>query len=265
MPAQGVEAQTLANVYLGAGRTIWRSFRCSTRSTCPGADPARIRRGASKRHRLDTSNAIGLVPPRPPGGGSHPAGGGDRVPPPPDRLSEPLSALISTPITTPYAGDRVLPGDQCRAPRKDKCAADASNQATNSTRWGDGPPRPAPGGRAALPVRWATCRPRSRAVRRCPGGDHNHPCWRIRRPSAARLYGLEAGPRADGFWRAVPPDADSNTPIWREASTKLQLSDAALGSLSPNQQRHGLRFRCGFLGLLHMEIDGRSGWSGIQP
>ena len=40
--SQGVEAQTLANTLSGAGRTIWRSCRSSTRSTCPAADPGRV-------------------------------------------------------------------------------------------------------------------------------------------------------------------------------------------------------------------------------
>jgi GTP-binding protein LepA len=42
---QGIEAQTLSNLYLAMEGITSPSFRCSTKSTCPAAEPDRLRRG----------------------------------------------------------------------------------------------------------------------------------------------------------------------------------------------------------------------------
>jgi len=130
----------------GAGERSWRSFPVLNRSTCPGADPARISeeieadhrpRTAVKRHRLFRARP-GL------GVGSHPAGGwwiGGR--PPADRA--PLGRLSasdsSDSYTTPTADrDRVLRVISGRGfARKDKVLLDGQQkyQLTKlERRWG---------------------------------------------------------------------------------------------------------------------------------
>jgi GTP-binding protein LepA len=56
--SQGVEAQTLANVYSGPGAMILRSFRCSTRLICPAPIPNASPPKIEAIIGLDTSNAI---------------------------------------------------------------------------------------------------------------------------------------------------------------------------------------------------------------
>ena len=55
------------------------------------------------------------------------------------------------------------------------------------------------------------------------------------------------------FCGLFPTDADQY-PDLRESLEKLQLSDAALKYEPETSSAMGFGFRCGFLGLLHMEI-----------
>ena len=54
--SQGIEAQTLANVYLAAGHTIWRWCPSSIRSTCPAPSPEVVHQEIEDVIGLDTSD-----------------------------------------------------------------------------------------------------------------------------------------------------------------------------------------------------------------
>jgi len=72
------------------------------------------------------------------------------------------------------------------------------------------------------------------------------------RPAEEALPGYtEAKPMV--FCGLFPTDADQY-PDLREALDKLQLSDAALKYEPETSSAMGVGVRCGFLGLLHMEI-----------
>jgi len=74
MPARGWRRRR-SRTCIWRWRTIWRSFRCSTRSTCPAPiQPGSARR--SKRSSASTPVRHRLFRQDRPGGGSHPAGGG---------------------------------------------------------------------------------------------------------------------------------------------------------------------------------------------
>jgi GTP-binding protein LepA len=72
------------------------------------------------------------------------------------------------------------------------------------------------------------------------------------RPTSQPLSGYK-DPRPMVFSGLFPLDG-AEYPMLREALDKLQLNDAALVYEPENSAALGFGFRCGFLGLLHMEI-----------
>ena len=101
--SQGVEAQTLANVYLALENNL-EIIPVLNKIDLPGADADRIAEEIEAIIGLDCSNAIHC---------SAKTGLGvpeilqavvDRVPPPPDKVSEPLRALIFDSYYDPYRG-----------------------------------------------------------------------------------------------------------------------------------------------------------------
>lgn len=73
-----------------------------------------------------------------------------------------------------------------------------------------------------------------------------------RRPASEPLVGYE-DPKPMVFSGLYPIDG-SDYPVLREALDKLKLSDAALAYEPETSVALGFGFRCGFLGLLHLEI-----------
>src|SRR5207247_8907094 len=74
----------------------------------------------------------------------------------------------------------------------------------------------------------------------------------VRRPAAGPLPGYkDVKPMV--FARLFPTDSDEY-PELRDALERLKLTDAALFYEPETSQALGFGFRCGFLGLLHMEI-----------
>ena len=246
--SQGVEAQTLANVYLALENDL-EIIPVLNKVDLPGSDPERIKKEIESIIGLDTSNAIAC---------SAKTGVGivdilqavvDRIPSPQDRLSEPTQALIFDSYYDPYRGVivyfRVLTGS---ISTRDKVLLMASKKSYELDEIGIMAPdqvkvdelHAGEVGYLAASIK---------AVSDARVGDT---ITLLNHPAEEPLPGYtEAKPMV--FCGLFPIDADQY-PDLREALDKLQLSDAALKYEPETSSAMGFGFRCGFLGLLHMEI-----------
>ena len=246
--SQGVEAQTLANVYLALENDL-EIIPVLNKIDLPGADPARISEEIESIIGLDTANAIPC---------SAKTGLGipeilqavvDRVPPPPDRMREPLRALIFDSYYDPYRGVivyfRVISGTIAR---KDKVLLMVSGKTYELDEVGV----MAPDQRQVDSLHAGEVGYLSASIKAVADARVGDTITLLNNPADAPLPGyVEAKPMV--FCGLFPTDADQY-PDLREALDKLKLSDAALQYEPETSSAMGFGFRCGFLGLLHMEI-----------
>ncbi len=246
--SQGVEAQTLANVYLALENNL-EIIPILNKIDLPGAEPERVRAEVEEIIGLDCSGAI-LT--------SAKEGIGIQdilesivqlIPPPIDTVSEPLRALIFDSYYDTYRGVvvyfRVVDGSISKG---DKILLMASGKEYQIDELGILAPtqiqvdelHAGEVGYFAASIR---------AVGDARVGDT---ITMVNRPATQALDGYaEAKPMV--FCGLFPVDADQY-PDLREALDKLRLNDAALNYEPETSSAMGFGFRCGFLGLLHMEI-----------
>ena len=246
--SQGVEAQTLANVYLALENDL-EIIPVLNKVDLPGADPEKIKNEIESIIGLDTSKAISC---------SAKTGVGipeilqavvDRIPSPKDNTEQATKALIFDSYYDPYRGvivyfrimsggiskkDKVLLMSSKKSYELDEIGVMAPDQVkVNSLHAGEV-------GYLAASIK---------AVADARVGDT---ITLVDRPAEDALPGYaEAKPMV--FCGLFPTDADQY-PDLRDALDKLQLSDAALKYEPETSSAMGFGFRCGFLGLLHMEI-----------
>ncbi|KAL9235216.1 hypothetical protein vseg_009997 [Gypsophila vaccaria] len=246
--SQGVEAQTLANVYLALENNL-EVIPVLNKIDLPGADPDRVAKEIEEIVGLDCSNAIRC---------SAKEGIGiteildaivQKVPPPPDSAADVLRALIFDSYYDPYRGViayfRVIDGTLKKGDRihfmnskKDYFADEIGVLSPTQMQAGE---------LYAGEVGYLSASIRSVADARV-GDTITH-------------YGRKAKDPLPGYQEATPMvfcglfpiDADQ-FPDLRDALEKLQLNDAALKFEPETSSAMGFGFRCGFLGLLHMEI-----------
>lgn len=246
--SQGVEAQTLANVYLALENDL-EIIPVLNKIDLPGADPERIGREIEEIIGLDISKAVHC---------SAKTGIGvaeilqtivDRVPAPADRVEEPLKALIFDSYYDPYRGVivyfRVISG---RLAKKDKVLLMASKKTYELDEVGI----MAPDQRQVQELHAGEVGYFSASIKAVADARVGDTITLASNPAAEALPGYtEAKPMV--FCGLFPTDADQY-PDLREALDKLKLSDAALKYEPETSSAMGFGFRCGFLGLLHMEI-----------
>lgn len=246
--AQGIEAQTLANVYLALDNDL-EILPVINKIDLPAADPERVRQEIEDVIGIDASEAV-LA--------SAKSGIGiedileqivEYVPAPSGDLDAPLKALIFDSIYDSYRGvvlnvritdGMVKPGDKIKLMSNGK-TFDVTEVGVFS---------PKAVARDFLMV-----------------GDVGYITASIKTVQDTRVVDtvtLADNPAAEalpGYRKMNPmvycglyPIDTSRYNDLREALEKLQLNDAALQFEPETSQALGFGFRCGFLGLLHMDV-----------
>ena len=246
--AQGVEAQTLANVYLALEHDL-EIIPVINKIDLPSADPDRVKHEIEDIIGLDASEAVLC---------SAKSGIGipdileaivNKVPAPPDKSDEPTRALIFDSRFDAYKGAiayvRVKEGT---IKAKDTIRMMHDNKDFDVTELGIFTPNLVPV--QELPCGSVGCIAASiKNVADCHVGD------------TVTLANNPAPEPLPGYRKAVSmvycglyPTESKDYENLRDALEKLQLNDAALEYEAETSLALGFGFRCGFLGLLHMDV-----------
>ncbi|HBE17612.1 MAG TPA: elongation factor 4 [Cyanobacteria bacterium UBA11149] len=246
--SQGVEAQTLANVYLALEHNL-EIIPVLNKIDLPGAEPERVKGEIEEIVGLDCSGAIEA---------SAKEGIGIEeilesivhlVPPPQDTVKEPLRALIFDSYYDLYRGAiayfRVVDGTVRKG---DKVRLMASGKEYEIDELGIlSPTQIQVDELHAGEVGYLAA-----AIKTVEDARVGDTITLAAKPAETPLPGYaQAKPMV--FCGLFPIDADRFEDL-REALEKLKLNDAALHYEPETSSAMGFGFRCGFLGLLHMEI-----------
>ena len=244
---QGVEAQTLSNVYLAIEQNL-EIIPVINKIDLPSADVERVRAEIEEILGIDASMAIPV---------SAKAGIGiedvleavvDFVPPPEDTSDKPLRALVFDSAYDQYLGTlcffKVIDGN---IKLGDKIKFMASGKEYEITELGYLNPNRVP-------------------VKELKTGDVGYMGCSIK--EVTRFVGdtittVENGANEplDGYKEALPMVFSGMYPVdndqyqdLKEALEKLKLNDSSITFEPETSSALGFGFRCGFLGMLHMEI-----------
>ncbi len=246
--SQGVEAQTLANAYqaIDNGHEI---VPVLNKIDLPAAEPERVKAQIEEVVGLDASAAI-LI--------SAKTGAGidevlealiERLPAPEGDAEAPPKALLVDSWYDPYLGVmillRVLDGRFRKGMRMRMMAAGTTHQVE---RVGVFTPKPRPVDSLG-PGEVGFITAAIKEVAQTAVGDT---ITDDRRPTAVPLPGFKPSLPVV-FCGLFPADAADFGRL-RESLAKLKLNDASFHFEAESSMALGLGFRCGFLGLLHLEI-----------
>ena len=246
--SQGVEAQTLANVYLAIENDL-EIIPVLNKIDLPGAEPERVLAEIEEVVGLDCSGAIRASAKEGIGVDEILESVVHLVPPPEDNIEEPLRALIFDSYYDPYRGViiyfRVVDG---KVKQGDRIKLMASGKEYEIDELGILSPNQIKVGELhAGEVGYIAAA--IKAVEDARVGDT---ITLAKAQAESPLPGYaEAKPMV--FCGLFPTDADQYEDL-RDALDKLKLNDAALNYEPETSSAMGFGFRCGFLGLLHMEI-----------
>jgi GTP-binding protein LepA len=246
--AQGIEAQTLANLYLALAADL-HLIPVLNKIDLPAAQPAKYAEELAGIIGCDPGDVMQV---------SAKTGEGvadllnaivEQVPPPSGDAAAPARALIFDSVYDTYRGVvtyvRVMDG---RLNRREKSLMMSTRATHDTLEVGVISPEPIPtDGLGAGEVGYLITGVKD--VRQARVGDT---VTSAARPAAAPLAGYDH-PRPMVFSGLYPVEGD-DYPQLRDALDRLRLNDAALVYEPETSTALGFGFRCGFLGLLHMEI-----------
>ena len=246
--SQGVEAQTLANVYLALEHNL-EIIPVLNKIDLPGAEPERVKQEIEEIIGLDCSGAILASAKEGIGIAEILESIVQYVPPPQDTIREQLRALIFDSYYDPYRGVivyfRVMDGTIAKG---DRVRLMASRKEYDIDDLGVLSPTQQP----VQELHAGEVGYFSAAIKAVEDARVGDTVTLAKKQAQAPLPGYtEAKPMV--FCGLFPTDADQ-FPDLREALDKLKLNDAALSYEPETSSAMGFGFRCGFLGLLHMEI-----------
>jgi GTP-binding protein LepA len=246
--SQGVEAQTLANVYQ-AIEAHHEIVPVLNKIDLPAAEPERVRQQIEDVIGLDASDAVMISAKT----GLNIEGVLEalvtRLPPPTGDESKPLTALLVDSWYDQYLGVvilvRVRDG---RLKRGMKIRMMSNGAAHVVEQVGVFTPKMVPTGDLG-PGEMGYITAAMKTVADCNVGDT---LTDDRNPAAEALPGFK--PSIPVVWCGLyPVDADDFEKL-RESLGKLRLNDASFHYEAETSAALGFGYRCGFLGLLHLEI-----------
>ena len=245
---QGVEAQTLANVYLALDNNH-EIVPVLNKVDLPSADVQRVKQQIEDVIGLDASDAVETS-------GKTGLGVQDlleaivqRLPAPSGNAEAPLQALLIDSWYDPYLGVVILVRVKDGVLKKKMQIRMMSNNATYQIeKVGIFTPKMQDID-ALYPGEVGFLTASIKSVSDCRVGDtitdNKNPC-------AAPLHGFK--PSIPVVFCSIFPVDSSQYESLKDALAKLKLNDASIDYQNENSAALGLGFRCGFLGLLHMEI-----------
>ncbi|MGN8645534.1 translation elongation factor 4 [Gracilibacillus sp. HCP3S3_G5_1] len=246
--AQGIEAQTLANVYLALDNDL-EIIPVINKIDLPSADPERVKQEITDVIGIDGDEAI-LA--------SAKSGIGideileqivEKIPAPEGDPDEPLKALIFDSLYDPYRGVvAYICVKEGTVKVGDKIKMMATGKEFEVNEVGVFNPKPVQQNELTVgDVGYLTA-----SIKNVGDTRVGDTITLAKNPAPKPLPGYrKLNPMV--FCGLYPVDADKYNDL-REALERLELNDSSLQYEAETSQALGFGFRCGFLGLLHMEI-----------